>query len=142
MPLANDNEGEVVSDAPEAPNQRVMARQERIEYRDQHGNLLNPEQVKALEGKVEFKTKYETRTRVVDEYGNPVPVPPEEQQEDQGVAPPHPDVQGVDQETKQNAPADDSPIPEAVESVNGEREAEQRKPKPASEGNDATIQEE
>ena len=46
--------------------------EEKIEYRDEEGNLLNEEQVKALEGKVSFSTRYETRTRLVDEYGREV----------------------------------------------------------------------
>jgi dolichyl-phosphate-mannose-protein mannosyltransferase len=95
-----------VSGAPLAPNQRLVHTEERVEYRDQDGNLLNEEQVKALEGKVEFKTRYETRTRVVDAQGNEVLLPPGEQlpvehQAQQaaaapvGVAPPHPDVEGM-----------------------------------------------
>ena len=36
------------------------------------GNLLDEEQVRALEGKVSFETRYETRTRLVDEFGNEV----------------------------------------------------------------------
>lgn len=63
--------------------------------------MLNEEQVKALEGKVEFKTRYETRTRVVDAQGNEVLLPVEEGKEQGGeekveaVAPPHPDVEGM-----------------------------------------------
>lgn len=45
---------------------------EKIEYRDAAGNLLNEEQVKALEGKVSFETKYETKTQIIDEEGNDV----------------------------------------------------------------------
>ncbi|KAF3349163.1 hypothetical protein VD0002_g6751 [Verticillium dahliae] len=138
-PLENVNE-EAVSGAAEIPADRIVAREERIEYRDQDGNLLDDEQVKALEGKVEFKTKYETRTRVVDENGNEVQVPGEEAGV---VAPPHPDVEGVDPETKQKVADADSKVPEAAESVKGEREAEQKKPKPASEGGkEATVKEE
>lgn len=44
--------------------------EEKVEYRDENGNLLNEEQVKALEGKVSFSTKYETRTRLIDDAGN------------------------------------------------------------------------
>lgn len=44
--------------------------EEKIEYRDEAGNLLDEAQVKALEGKVSFSTKYETRTRLVDDAGN------------------------------------------------------------------------
>ncbi|GKT46085.1 uncharacterized protein ColSpa_06266 [Colletotrichum spaethianum] len=126
-----------------APGQKVLSREEKVEYRDQNGNLLDEEQVKALEGKVEFKTKYETRTRVVDASGNEVQMPeggwPQELGQEQGgnVAPPHPDVQGVDPETK--AKADDSAAP----SVQGQKEAEQKKAKPASDGGkEATAQEE
>ena len=46
--------------------------EEKIEYRDEHGNLLDEEQVKALEGKVSFSTRYETRTRLVDQDGREV----------------------------------------------------------------------
>lgn len=83
-------------------NQRLVHTEERVEYRDQDGNLLNEEQVKALEGKVEFKTRYETRTRVIDADGNEVLLPAgvqppavQEQAEAAGVAPPHPDVEGT-----------------------------------------------
>ncbi|KAK2064902.1 dolichyl-phosphate-mannose-protein mannosyltransferase [Colletotrichum caudatum] len=131
----------------EAPGQKVLSREEKVEYRDQNGNLLNEEQVKALEGKVEFKTKYETRTRVVDANGNEVQMPeggwPQELGQDQGgnVAPPHPDVQGVDPETK--AKVDESVAPKVAESVQGQKEAEQKKAKPASDGGkEATALEE
>ncbi|KAI1865163.1 hypothetical protein JX265_008210 [Neoarthrinium moseri] len=129
-----------ISGAPQLQQdgQKVIGREERVEYRDQDGNLLNEEQVRALEGKVEFKTRYETRTRVVDAAGNEVPgaeVP---------VAPPHPDVEGVDSSTKQ-IPKVDDPIADAekknvIKSKDGEKEKEQEKPKPASEGNEATAQ--
>ncbi|KAK5131267.1 hypothetical protein LTR08_001172 [Meristemomyces frigidus] len=46
--------------------------EEKIEYRDENGVLLDEEQVKALEGKVSFSTRYETRTRIVDAAGNEV----------------------------------------------------------------------
>jgi len=112
-----------------------------VEYRDQDGNLLDPEQVKALEGKVEFKTRYETRTRVVDENGNELPMPEGGWPQsylggEQGVAPPHPDVEGVDKETKKIRL--DDPIPVAESSRDGEVEKERAKAQPASEGNEAT----
>ncbi len=121
----------------EPPGQKILAREEKIEYRDQDGNLLNEEQVKALEGKVEFKTKYETRTRVIDADGNEVLMSPEELA-GIGVAPPHPDVEGANQETKK-APVDDDTRKEASSSKDGEKEAERLAPKPASEGNEATV---
>lgn len=46
--------------------------EEKVEYRDEAGNLLNEEQVALLQGKVSFSTRYETRTRMVDEFGNEV----------------------------------------------------------------------
>jgi dolichyl-phosphate-mannose-protein mannosyltransferase len=65
----------MVSPPPEpplAPGHSVLSREEKVEYRDQDGNLLDPEQVKSLEGKVSFKTRYETRTRMVDAAGNEI----------------------------------------------------------------------
>ncbi|KAI0012044.1 glycosyltransferase family 39 protein [Xylariaceae sp. FL0662B] len=128
-----------ISGAPkfEPKDQKVLGREEKIEYRDQDGNILNEEQVKALEGKVEFKTRYETRTRVIDGDGNEVWVSPEELAA-AGVAPPHPDVQGADQETKKVAP-DDSIPQDASSSKDGEKEAEKLAPKPASEAKEATV---
>ncbi|KAI0476404.1 dolichyl-phosphate-mannose-protein mannosyltransferase 1 [Xylariaceae sp. FL0804] len=140
-PVANEQQDPpngVISGAPkfEPQGQKVIGREEKIEYRDQDGNLLNEEQVKELEGKVEFKTKYETRTRVLDANGNEVLMPVEELA-GAGVAPPHPDVQGADQETKQSA-KDNSVPQEASSSQDGQKEAEGKSPKPASEGNEAT----
>ncbi|KAI1325685.1 dolichyl-phosphate-mannose-protein mannosyltransferase 1 [Xylariaceae sp. FL0255] len=129
----------VISGAPkfEAPGQKVIAREEKIEYRDQDGNLLNEEQVKELEGKVEFKTRYETRTRVIDADGNEILLPPEELAA-AGVAPPHPDVHGANSETKRSA-NEESIALEASSSKDGEKEKQQSAPKPASEGKQATV---
>ncbi|KAK7917647.1 hypothetical protein PG985_011255 [Apiospora marii] len=136
----NGGEGAAgISGAPafEPQGQKVIGREEKIEYRDQDGNLLDAEQVKALEGKVEFKTRYETRTRVVDAAGQEVESPPE--MADQGVAPPHPDVEGAESSTKQLKQDEPIPAEEVVKSKDGEKEAEKEKPKPASEGNEATA---
>ena len=54
------------------PQQQPIAAEEKIEYRDEEGNLLDEDQVQALAGKVSFSTRYETRTRLVDENGNEV----------------------------------------------------------------------
>ncbi|KAI6777974.1 Dolichyl-phosphate-mannose--protein mannosyltransferase-like protein [Emericellopsis cladophorae] len=139
---------EAVSAKPEDEGEnepRVVAKEETIEFRDQDGNLLNEEQVKSLEGKVEFKTKYETKTRVVDEDGNEVSVG----EAAAGVAPPHPDVEGSDPETVKNeaaAPEEEVPVPpqphDAAASKDGEMEEAQKQPKPASEGKEATVHEE
>lgn len=77
---------------------------EKIEYRDEHGNLLDPEQVKAYQDQISFETRYETNTRLVDEHGNEiasgvnVDLPANAQRlasaGGAGVAPPHPDVDG------------------------------------------------
>ncbi|KAL5604394.1 hypothetical protein BROUX41_002366 [Berkeleyomyces rouxiae] len=124
----------LVSDGPQGLNHKLVQREEKVEYRDQDGNLLDPEVVEGLKGKVEFQTRYETRTRVVDADGNDVDEP------DGGwagqQAPPHPDVEGVEPETKH---VQDNAAPAAQkESVDGAKEAEELKPKPASEGNGAT----
>ncbi|KAI6636763.1 hypothetical protein MCOR14_005107 [Pyricularia oryzae] len=144
--------------------QRVLSREERVEYRDDKGNLLNEEQVKALQGKVEFKTRYETRTRVVDDQGNEIlnaVIPPQAEEPKQpvveappapkndgpkdpvnpaGVAPPHPDVEGADKSTKQPVKdvAAESLVKDETLSQDGTKEKEQSKAKPASENNEAT----
>ena len=113
--------------------QRVLSRERKVEYRDQDGNVLDPAVVESLRGKVEFQTRYETRTRLVDENGNAIV-----EEVNAAVAPPHPDVEGVDQSTKQNLVADEA-LPKSVDpSVEGEREAEQSRAKPASENSEAT----
>jgi dolichyl-phosphate-mannose-protein mannosyltransferase len=128
----------VVSPPPEAPlpaGQQIVKREEKVEYRDQDGNLLNEEQVKELEGKVSFKTRYETRTRMVDAAGNEIN-PPEEAA---GVAPPHPDVEGVDSSTIKKADSESKPDVKADESKEESiAKSDTGAAKPASEGNEAT----
>ncbi|OAA74964.1 protein mannosyltransferase 1 [Akanthomyces lecanii RCEF 1005] len=128
--------------APSSPTS-IVAKEEKIEFRDQDGNLLSDEQVEELKGKVDFETKYETRTRVVDDLGAEIPAPDggwEGKIGGAGVAPPHPDVDGVDEKTvagKEAAAAKD-----AAASRDGEKEAEGSKAKPASEGKEATRKDE
>lgn len=127
-----------VSEAPIPPGQRLVKREERVEYRDQDGNILDPEQVKELEGKVEFKTRYETRTRMLNDAGEEVEDSVDEETPAKaGVAPPHPDVEGVDSPTAQNKV--DESVPPAKESVEGDHEARAKQPKPASEKNEASA---
>ena len=76
----------------EGEDYKLLSQEEKVEFRDEHGNLLSPEQVKELEGKVSFQTRYETRTRLVDAQGNEIHQP---------VAPPHPDAEGQNPETKE-----------------------------------------
>lgn len=106
----------------------------RVEYRDQHGNVLDEALVASLakEGKVSFETRHETRTRL--EHGHEV------EMVDGQIAPPHPDVEGQNPETVKNQEqraAGDSPASVA----GGESSVEEPsspEPKPASEANGAT----
>ncbi|KAF4630630.1 hypothetical protein G7Y89_g7510 [Cudoniella acicularis] len=133
----------LVSPPPEpalAPGHSVLSREEKVEYRDQDGNLLDPEQVKALEGKVSFKTRYETRTRMVDAAGNEIHV-----EEAAGVAPPHPDVEGVDSSTvgkpepeSQDKPAEQREVQADESKEDSIAKSDSGAAKPASEGNEAT----
>jgi len=130
----------LLSEAPLAPGHSVVSREEKIEYRDQDGNLLDPEQVKELEGKVSFQTRYETRTRLIDAQGNEIV-----QAEDAGVAPPHPDVEGADPETvaAQEPVANDKPAAQREIKADESKEenigkSDKGAAKPASEGNEAT----
>lgn len=119
----------------------ILAREEKIEYRDQDGNLLNEEQVAALAGKVSFSTRYEIRTKLVDEAGNEIEDGPVEAE---GFAPPHPDVDrepetagGVPEDDGRDRPATASP----EDDIRKEKLVEKSKtgkPRPASEANEAT----
>ncbi len=140
-----------MSAPPLAPGQSVLSREEKVEYRDQDGNLLSPEQVKQLEGKVSFKTRYETRTRMVDAQGNELNPPEEEQvQAAPPIAPPHPDVDGPDSSTAGKPEPDVKPSPNAQPDVQADESREEvaesiaksdaSAAKPASEGNEATAQ--
>ncbi|RFU24529.1 hypothetical protein B7463_g11802, partial [Scytalidium lignicola] len=141
----------VVSEAPKfvpAPpaglRQSILSKEERVEYRDQDGNLLSPEQVKALEGKVSFKTRYETRTRLVDASGNEISDVVNEEEEAAAVAPPHPDTDGSNPETvgQEEPEFKESPNVQkevaADESKEAKVEKSETEAKPASEANEAT----
>ena len=109
----------------------VIGREEKIEYRDQDGNLLDEDEVEALkaEGKAKFETKYETKTRLVDEQGNEIQQP---------LAPEHPDVEGQNPDTRgvPESQANNQPAPaQAGSSKKGE---DQKEAKPASDASEAT----
>ena len=131
-PLKTGQDDSLVTPQP-GGEQRVVGREERIEYRDQDGNLLDDSQISALEsdGKVSFKTKYETRTRLVDAEGNEIAG-------SDGVAPNHPDVDGQNPDTKgvkedlQSQPAD------AAVSAGSVNKEEDGRAMPASDANEAT----
>jgi dolichyl-phosphate-mannose-protein mannosyltransferase len=121
-------------------DQASLHREEKVEYRDQDGNLLNEEQVAELDGKVSFQTRYETRTRVLDADGNEV--------EDSvaglaGTAPPPP--ADLEPETAAEVPEDDGREYPATASPEDDLHKEKSVKKnddaaarPASEANDAT----
>lgn len=135
--MISDAPPAAVSEAPLAPGHSIVSREEKVEYRDQDGNILNAEQVKELEGKVSFETKYETRTRVIDAAGNEIA------NEGHPIAPPHPDVEGSDPETvgapkvAGRKPADQKNV-KADESKEEKLGKSDKAAKPASEGNEAT----
>ncbi|KAI1959539.1 Dolichyl-phosphate-mannose--protein mannosyltransferase 1 [Ophidiomyces ophidiicola] len=131
LPKDGANESTEAAEVTMATGDQIIEKQESVEYRDQNGNVLNAQQVSSLakEGGVSFQTRYETRTRVVDAQGRDL---------EQQLAPPHPDVDGQNPETpgKGESAHGDKPA-----SVAGDEKSIQRddsKPKPASEGKDAT----
>ena len=120
-----------------------VKKEEKVEYRDQDGNLLDEAHVEALRGKVSFNTKYETRTRVVDADGNDVDEGPAGGVEG-GFAPPHPDVERLPSTGKDDNDDDGREYPATAspeEDVGKEKSVDKEnkgKPKPGSEGNQAT----
>lgn len=97
---------------------KVFSPEEKVEYRDQDGNLLNEDEVKSLMdgGEASFSTKYETKTLLVDEQGNQVLEDP--QTETGSTAPAHPDTENVDPETAQE------PEPQATDEPRAPAQAE------------------
>lgn len=118
--------------APPQQEQHVVGREEKVEYRDQDGNLLDDDTVASLlaEGKASFSTLYQTETKLVDEYGNLIP-------DESSVAPEHPDAEGANPDTKGQAQASSVPANAEV-SIDDSREEELKKPKPASDASAAT----
>ena len=89
------------------------------------------------EGLIKLETKYETKTRLVDADGNEIP---EEDQEDSGTAPPHPDAEGQNPDTSgaPERPGQGQPAPADVYSGSADqKKGEEEKPRPASEANAA-----
>lgn len=132
-PQAENNEGQG-EDAAVTPL-KLAGSKARVEYRDQHGNVLPDDLVSSLrdEGKVKFETRYESKSRLQNAQEIPIV--------DGQLAPPHPDVEGQNPET--GGSPEDSVPPESPASVEqgNERSAEQPKSpeaKPASDGNQAT----
>ena len=122
----------------------ILSQQESVEYRDQDGHLLDEDQVAALQkdGNISFKTRYETRTKLVDEAGNEIV---DADVIAQGVAPPHPDVEGRNPETigndeESNPKPATASVDDDVDKEKSVENKDQGKPRPASEGNEATKQ--
>ena len=115
-----------------AGDEQFIAQEEHVEYRDQDGNLLDEAQVAELiaEGKASFQTKYETRTRMVDEFGNEVNA--------SGVAPDHPDVQGQNPDTKGVPEEKGRSQPADVKAGGSVKKEDDGKAKPASDASEAT----
>jgi dolichyl-phosphate-mannose-protein mannosyltransferase len=157
QPIVEARNDQVISEQPAvsvAPQEipkdlPVVSKEERIEYRDENGRVLDEEEVAALAGKVSFKTRYETRTRIIDGQGNEIYeglVDAHGGEDQPGVAPPHPDVEGRNPETQQDSePAEASYAPPTVEVQEDQQkeksvEQEKKEAKPASEAQAATAE--
>ena len=135
--------GEAVVTPQASAAESILSREEKIEYRDQDGNLLDEDQVKALEGKVSFSTRYETRTRVVDAQGLEIA---DGLAGAEGFAPPHPDVDREPETAADDSPAAGMGFPATVsldddiakENSIDEAKSKSGSPRPASEGREAT----
>ena len=117
----------------------MISQEDKVEYRDQDGNLLDEARVQELlaEGKASFQTKYETRTRLVDEHGNLL----EEHGGDSnpsGVAPDHPDVEGQNPETKGVPGQRVNSSPAQAQAGGSVKDVDEGKAKPASDASAAT----
>ena len=107
-------------------------KEEKVEYRDQDGNLLDEEQVAELkkDGRAKFETKYETKTRVIDEDGNVY---------EQPLAPEHPDVEGQNPDTRGVPETDANKKPADAKAGSSKKGEEgQKEAKPASDASEAT----
>ncbi|KAJ5162329.1 hypothetical protein N7492_007721 [Penicillium capsulatum] len=133
QPQAENGEGQDEDAA--VTSLKLAGSKARVEYRDQHGNILPESLVSSLraDGKVKFETRWESKSRLQNAQEIPIV--------DGQLAPPHPDVEGQNPET--GGSPEDSVPPESPASVaqGNERSAEQAsspEAKPASEGNQAT----
>lgn len=126
---------------PQPASEPSVSRVEKVEYRDQDGNILNEKQVKELEGKVSFETRYETRTRVIDAEGKEVA---DGAVGAEGVAPPHPDVERLPETAVDESEDDGRAYPATAspeKDIGKEKsveEADDGRPRPASEPKEAT----
>ncbi|KAI9718002.1 MAG: hypothetical protein M1828_006992 [Chrysothrix sp. TS-e1954] len=131
--------------------QEGAVREVGLEYRDEEGNLMSPEEVEKIKDQVSFSTKYETRTRIVDDAGNEIPrASMPDGQIKEGQAPPHPDIEGRNPNTagsekrqgEAEAEASDAPPTVDAEGGLGKESAGADSPKkarPGSERDEATA---
>ncbi|KIV80013.1 hypothetical protein PV11_07548 [Exophiala sideris] len=130
--VAAESKDDQVAVTPQAET-KVVGQEERVEYRDQNGNLLDEAKIQELlaDGRASFSTKYETRTRMVDADGNEV--------NPSGVAPDHPDVEGQNPSTK-GVPEEKANSEPAQAKAGGsvKNEGDDGKAKPASDASEAT----
>lgn len=141
--VASDRKDDHVAVTPQA-EANVIGREERVEYRDQDGNLLDEAKIQELlaDGKASFSTKYETRTRMVDANGNEVTRVLDAEGNlinPSGVAPDHPDVEGQNPSTK-GVPEEQANSEPAQAKAGGsvKNEGDDSKAKPASDASEAT----
>lgn len=143
----------VTAQAQAAPidGQQVIGSEERVEYRDQDGNLLNEDEVAQLmaEGLASFSTKYETETKLVDQFGNIIPESERGQYESksgaakpESVAPEHPDVEGQNPDTKGATEGNSKPAAVEIPAQPAANEAEKSpEAEPESDSVEATASE-
>lgn len=72
--LGSEDEAKVTPVQAKESELKLLNKQEKVEYRDSDGNILDPALVSAMadEGKVTFQTRRETKIRKVDAEGNEV----------------------------------------------------------------------
>lgn len=149
-PVPPPAQAEVPIEAPQAQQEdeaavtqpKISGSVARVEYRDQHGNVLPEELVASLraEGKVKFETRFESRSRL--EHAHEIPIVDGKPQFS-APAPPHPDVEGQNPETGRQP--EDSVPPEGPASVaEGNMQSAESsyspEAKPASEGYEEATQ--
>lgn len=150
--VSSDKEA-VTPQAQGAPidGQQVVGSEERVEYRDQDGNLLDADEVAQLmeEGLASFSTKYETETKLVDQFGNIIPDSEKSLYESgsaaakpESVAPEHPDVEGQNPDTKGATNANSKPAAAEIVAEPAANEAEKSpEAEPESDSVEATASE-
>ena len=119
--------GDIPRDAP-----GIGHTEESVEYRDENGKLLDESEVQALEGKVSFSTRYETRTRVLDADGNQIY---EEVVDDYAgtlAEAPNPETPGIPEGQASDRPAQNPVGDDLLKEEIADKANSERAPKPES----------